>query len=216
MLPVKDGRHCNSCQKNVIDFSLMTDEAVQNYFIENNGTAVCGRFKNTQLARIRINIPTYVFQKRIRPWKKYLVILLLCFGSTVFSVDVFLGGGNLYAQTQGVKKHFKKKKYRNRYTIHASINSKIDWKTYPMCTTGLIGTVPAPEIYEDPIPAIKSGSLLINSAKSIEKDPDSSKLVANTTRNGKDEPPGKEQSKNNTEFILPAPLALRRRGKRKF
>ena len=214
MLPVKDGRHCNSCQKNVIDFSLMTDEAVKNYFIDNKGAAVCGRFKNTQIERIRIDIPTYVFQKRIRPWKKYLVILLLCFGSTVLPIDVFLGGGNLYAQTQVANKHFTKKKYRNRYNVHAKINCKIDWKVYPIYTTGF--TVRVPETLPQNEPPLQSVSLSNATSTSIVKDSNSTSFNLNTTPNGKNEPPGKEQSKNDTEFILPVPLVMRRRGRRKF
>ena len=113
MQQVNNGRHCLSCKKTVIDFTLMNDEAIQNYFIQNKLQPVCGRFKNEQLDRISIHLPSYLLQKKIRPWKKWLVILLLCFGSTVFSVDVFFGNGNLYAQTQQPKKHHKAKRKRN-------------------------------------------------------------------------------------------------------
>ncbi|MEO8771216.1 MAG: hypothetical protein ABI402_14070 [Ferruginibacter sp.] len=211
MQRVNEGKYCSSCEKTVIDFSLMTDEAVQHYFINNNQAPVCGRFKNTQLDRIRIHIPTYVFQKKISPWKKYLIILLLCFGSTVFSVDVFMGGGNLYAQTQVAKKHFKKKKYKIRYTLSESINPKIFWTLNTTSTSGVVVVVPEPKIYEDPTIAIRSGSLPIDAARTIKANPDSTILAANTTHNGKDEPPENKSSKINTEFILPAPLLMRKR-----
>ena len=50
MTPGAKGRFCESCSKNVVDFSLMTDNEVLNYFKNNTGK-VCGRFANDQLQR---------------------------------------------------------------------------------------------------------------------------------------------------------------------
>lgn len=49
MLPNQKGRHCNSCQKTVVDFTTKTDESIVKYFLEHQN--ICGRFKDQQLNR---------------------------------------------------------------------------------------------------------------------------------------------------------------------
>lgn len=48
MSPNEQGRHCMSCQKTVVDFSLMSDQEILHY-ISNAGSPICGRFDNHQL-----------------------------------------------------------------------------------------------------------------------------------------------------------------------
>lgn len=43
------GGYCDSCTKEVIDFTIMKDEQIINYFETNSGIKTCGRFKNHQL-----------------------------------------------------------------------------------------------------------------------------------------------------------------------
>ena len=62
MQPNEQGRHCNACAKTVVDFTEMTDEAVQNYFITHYEKQICGHFKNTQLQRINITLPQNIFR----------------------------------------------------------------------------------------------------------------------------------------------------------
>lgn len=50
MTPQTKGRHCASCAKTVVDFSLMSDTQVLNYLIQSK-TSVCGRFATDQLQR---------------------------------------------------------------------------------------------------------------------------------------------------------------------
>lgn len=50
MEPNKDGRHCLSCQKTVIDFSLMNDKEILDYVTSSPGE-LCGRFDPHQLNR---------------------------------------------------------------------------------------------------------------------------------------------------------------------
>jgi hypothetical protein len=50
MNPVQQGRFCQSCSKQVVDFSLMTDHEVLNYF-KNASGKTCGRFNTDQLER---------------------------------------------------------------------------------------------------------------------------------------------------------------------
>jgi hypothetical protein len=64
MSPVEKGRFCGSCQKQVVDFTDMTDTQIATFFKKSTGS-VCGRFMDDQLNR-NISIP----KKRI-PWVKY-------------------------------------------------------------------------------------------------------------------------------------------------
>jgi hypothetical protein len=48
MTPQQQGRFCGSCQKVVVDFSVMTDKEILNYF-STATQRVCGRFANDQL-----------------------------------------------------------------------------------------------------------------------------------------------------------------------
>lgn len=50
MTPQDKGRHCQSCNKVVVDFSVMTDRQVLDYFKNATGNT-CGRFHNDQLQR---------------------------------------------------------------------------------------------------------------------------------------------------------------------
>lgn len=65
------GKHCDSCAKTVIDFSLMTDAEIF-AVISNSRGNVCGRFQNHQLDRL-INPPA-------SPRKNFLPALLLTAG----------------------------------------------------------------------------------------------------------------------------------------
>ena len=58
MTPTQQGRFCNACAKEVVDFSTMTDHEVLNYFTKKATAKVCGRFIPEQLDRpIHISIP---------------------------------------------------------------------------------------------------------------------------------------------------------------
>ena len=58
MTSTQQGRFCNACAKEVVDFSTMTDHEVLNYFSKKATAKVCGRFIPEQLDRpIHISIP---------------------------------------------------------------------------------------------------------------------------------------------------------------
>lgn len=48
MTQQEQGRFCGSCQKTVVDFTMMSDQEVLNYFLKADHN-VCGRFANDQL-----------------------------------------------------------------------------------------------------------------------------------------------------------------------
>src|SRR6185295_11471251 len=65
MKPVDDGRFCLSCQKPVVDFTLMSDAEIINFFKKPSTGSVCGRFQGDQLNR-DIQLP-----RKSLPWIKY-------------------------------------------------------------------------------------------------------------------------------------------------
>jgi CarboxypepD_reg-like domain/Secretion system C-terminal sorting domain len=71
MTPVEQGKFCGSCQKQVVDFTDMSDRQIAEFFKKPATGSVCGRFMNDQLER-DIEIP----KKRI-PWVKYFFSIAL-------------------------------------------------------------------------------------------------------------------------------------------
>ncbi len=71
MTPVEKGKFCGSCQKQVVDFSNMSDRQVAEFFKKPSTGSVCGRFMTDQLER-DIETP----RKRI-PWVKYFFQIAL-------------------------------------------------------------------------------------------------------------------------------------------
>ena len=71
MTKLEKGKFCGSCQKQVIDFSNMSDREIAIFFKKKYRGSVCGRFMEGQLDR-SIEIP----KKRI-PWVKYFFQIML-------------------------------------------------------------------------------------------------------------------------------------------
>ncbi|WP_276504523.1 carboxypeptidase-like regulatory domain-containing protein [Terrimonas pollutisoli] len=71
MKPVNTGKFCGSCQKQVMDFTSMSDTQLVEFFRKQMTGSVCGRFMNAQLDR-----PIEIPKKRI-PWVKYFFQFVL-------------------------------------------------------------------------------------------------------------------------------------------
>lgn len=84
------GAFCQLCAKEVIDFTHMTDDAVKLYLLSISSNKACGRFRQDQLARIKIYLPANILKTRIAGWKKWIAIILLAFGSTLTGCDVIM------------------------------------------------------------------------------------------------------------------------------
>lgn len=87
MNPNEIGRFCTSCSKSVVDFTGQTDFQIKNYLIEHKGQEVCGRLTNLQLNRIVITFDQSLLYSTIPFWQKFLMILLVCFGSDILGYD---------------------------------------------------------------------------------------------------------------------------------
>jgi hypothetical protein len=71
MIPNETGRHCNSCQKTVVDFTAMSDNQIINFLQRNKASGGCGIFYEDQLNK-QILIPRKPF-----PWLKYFFTITL-------------------------------------------------------------------------------------------------------------------------------------------
>jgi hypothetical protein len=85
MTPQENGRFCLSCSKTVVDFTSMLPNEVQHFFIQNQNQNICGRFKNSQLDSITIQIPSQVLYSQIHYHKIFLLALFIAMGTTLFS-----------------------------------------------------------------------------------------------------------------------------------
>lgn len=81
MTPTKQGAFCAVCTKEVMDFSNMSDDAVKNYFLLNAGKKTCGRFRKSQLKGLNIVVDEQLIYTNIAMWKKFLAVVVICFGA---------------------------------------------------------------------------------------------------------------------------------------
>lgn len=78
MTPTEQGRFCNACAKEVVDFSMMTDTEMLNYFSSITHQKVCGRALPSQLER-NICYPKES-KKRLFWYWNYIVMFFMFFG----------------------------------------------------------------------------------------------------------------------------------------
>lgn len=90
MHPNAEGRFCDACAKNVIDFSAKSDAEIRAFLLKNKDQDICGRFQKQQVDRIRIDIDPNVLQAGIPFWQKFLVIVLVSFGQDFLGIDFCL------------------------------------------------------------------------------------------------------------------------------
>jgi hypothetical protein len=76
MTPQEQGRFCGSCQKIVVDFSVMTDKEVLDYFSKAS-QHVCGRFSNDQLNKEITSAPAKKRVTWLYVWNLMLATLLM-------------------------------------------------------------------------------------------------------------------------------------------
>jgi hypothetical protein len=71
MQPAEQGRFCNACEKNVIDFTGMNNKQVYNTILKNDAN-ICGRFNNSQLQQ-----PLPLEAERKQRWHHYFFSFLV-------------------------------------------------------------------------------------------------------------------------------------------
>ena len=87
MTPNQQGKFCNTCAKTVVDFTKKSVKEIQEFFTENQGQKVCGRFQLNQLDTITIEIPKQVLFQQRSFSKIFLLALLTTMGATLMSCN---------------------------------------------------------------------------------------------------------------------------------
>jgi hypothetical protein len=85
------GKFCNSCKKDVVDFTNFSNNEIINYLKQNGITSGCGKFLNTQIEQIRIVIDEDILVYKLSYWKKFIVALLICFGGKCLNAEISFG-----------------------------------------------------------------------------------------------------------------------------
>lgn len=80
MNATEQGRYCNACAKEVVDFTTMNDTDVLFYFINQKNKNVCGRFYSDQLNR-EITKPVYPQKKKYWYWNYIAMLFMFLFKS---------------------------------------------------------------------------------------------------------------------------------------
>ena len=93
MSPTQQGKFCSSCSKQVVDFSLMSDNQILN-FLSNQSGKLCGRFDAEQLRRPLIETK---IKKRKSCWMALTMPLLVLFKRTEAQQNVKLTGDTIYS-----------------------------------------------------------------------------------------------------------------------
>lgn len=216
MTPNEMGRFCNACAKTVVDFSVMSDEAVQQYIIDNYGQKMCGRFKIAQLQRIVIDLPQNIFHIQLPFWKKFLVAFLIIFGSTFFSIDTTIAGVSyntsttFYSRLQGepvikkqTKNRTKKKRKRKQSWVYIP-TTRLDIHDIVLGGFGMPMDIHEPAFYED---ALKPQPDLLSYTEKPDTGNNTVKILPSD--GSKPVSPKPQPLPEKTIYILPAALALR-------
>jgi len=85
MTTEEQGKFCAVCSKTVIDFSLMKDDELQNYFHENSDKKICGRFRNDQIDQNPFYIPINEFKKPMSFQRAFVLVLISVMGNNLFT-----------------------------------------------------------------------------------------------------------------------------------
>ncbi|WP_397301917.1 energy transducer TonB [Nonlabens ulvanivorans] len=85
MTPSVKGRHCSSCDKTVIDFTIMSDYQIKDFLKMNQGQKLCGHIKKSQLDLIHIKIPVQALSTYRLGHRSFLLALLIVMGTSLMS-----------------------------------------------------------------------------------------------------------------------------------
>ena len=86
MTQEEKGRFCSVCSKTVFDFTLSSNEQIQEHLDKKKGQRVCGRFRDDQLKPRHIfTVPHSVIYQNRSFHKAFLLALFVVMGTSLFS-----------------------------------------------------------------------------------------------------------------------------------
>ncbi|WP_082868209.1 carboxypeptidase-like regulatory domain-containing protein [Tenacibaculum ovolyticum] len=107
------GGFCNSCEKEVIDFSKMTSQEVIYYFKKNNTKNTCGQFKKQQLT-------TYAPKSQLK--RKYN--LIKAFGFALLSFFSFSTANAQKGNSSTKKNNINIKNHQGKITVKGNVSDE--------------------------------------------------------------------------------------------
>ena len=78
------GRFCNSCQKQVHDFSNSSFDQIRQAYSESNGS-LCGRLTGMQLHKQYVD--SQIERAHVSYTKRFCLAVIVCFGTSLFSIQ---------------------------------------------------------------------------------------------------------------------------------
>jgi len=95
MTSIEKGKHCNACQKTVIDFTKMKNEEITDYLIAKKEEGVCGRFLSSQITvkkpkhhEVLIDLYQKVEHNSNTLFFKHFSLLIIVFGMLIVGCDI--------------------------------------------------------------------------------------------------------------------------------
>jgi hypothetical protein len=94
MTPDKTDRFCNSCKKNVVDFTQYSDFDLIQFLKNNYGKNICGRIETARINTLTISIDKSIFYTNATPFQHLFAAFILTFGFSLFNVHFVFGQVN--------------------------------------------------------------------------------------------------------------------------
>ena len=85
MTPNEKGAFCQSCAKNVLDLTTMSNAEIHSVLSQNQHESICTRIQNKQLDALNLEIEQWSRGTRVHMQRAMVASLLIVFGLTLFS-----------------------------------------------------------------------------------------------------------------------------------
>jgi len=85
MTPNEKGSFCQSCSKNVLDLTKMSNTEIHSVILQNQHQSICTRIQNTQLDSLNLEYERWSRGTRSHMQRAMVASLLIVFGLTLFS-----------------------------------------------------------------------------------------------------------------------------------
>ena len=87
MTPNEKGAFCQSCAKNVLDLTRMSNAEIHSVLSQNQHESICTRIQNKQLDALNLEIEQWSRGTRVHMQRAMIASLLIVFGLTLFSCN---------------------------------------------------------------------------------------------------------------------------------
>jgi hypothetical protein len=87
MSPNEKGAFCQSCAKNVLDLTRMSNAEIHSVLSQNQHESICTRIQNKQLDALNLEIEQWSRGTRVHMQRAMIASLLIVFGLTLFSCN---------------------------------------------------------------------------------------------------------------------------------